>query len=192
MSERVKYFALFFFALLFFVPSFAVASSDAHGGGNQLVDLGWRVLNFLIFAAILYFAAAKPIKNFLNGRIEGIRKELDTAEKEKEIAEKKLKDYLGRLADLESEIQEIQDTLKKEGEVERDRIIEAANEAAEKIKQQAIFSANQEVKKAVASIREEVADAAVALAEKMLVKDLKKEDQKRLVSEYLQGLGDVN
>ncbi|MDH3972867.1 MAG: F0F1 ATP synthase subunit B [Deltaproteobacteria bacterium] len=192
ISKNMKFAVLMTLAVLFFVPSFALASSDAHGGGNQLIDLGWRVLNFLIFAAILYFAAAKPIRNFLNGRIEGIKKELNDAEKGKEDAEKKLNDYMGRLAGLEGEIQEIQDTLIKEGEVERERIIEAAHEAAEKIKQQAAFSANQEMKKAVASIREEVAHAAVALAEKMLVKDLKKEDQKKLVSEYLQGLGDVN
>ena len=192
MSVNMKAIMALVFVLLFSLPSFALASSDAHGGGSQIVDLGWRVLNFLIFAAILYFAAAKPIRNFLGGRIEGIRKELGEAEKGKEAAEKKLQEYMKRLAGLEGEIQEIQDTLKKEGEVERDRIIEAAQEAAEKIKKQAAFSANQEMKKAIASIRGEVADAAVALAEKMLVKDLKKEDQKKLVSEYLQGLGDVN
>jgi len=192
ISVSIKSMIAVVLAVFFLVPSFALASGDAHGGGSQLIDLGWRVLNFIVFAAILYFAAAKPIKNFLNGRIEGIRKDLSDAEKGKEDAEKKLKDYMDRLASLEGEIQEIQDTLKKEGEVERDRIIEAANEAAEKIKQQAVFSANQEMKRAVASIREEVADAAVSLAEKMLVKDLKKDDQKKLVNEYLQGLGDVN
>lgn len=191
ISARFKSLAVLVI-VLHLAPSLALASGDAHGGGNQLVDLGFRVVNFLIFAAILYFAAAKPIRNFLNGRIEGIRKELEEAEKSKEDAEKKLNDYMNRLAGLESEIQEIQDTLVKEGEVERERIIEAAQEAAEKIKQQALFSANQEMKKAIASIREEVADAAVALAEKMLVKDLKKEDQKKLVNDYLQGLGDVN
>ena len=83
------------------------------------------------------------------------------------------------------------ETLRKEGEVERDRIIEAAHEAAGKIKTQAGFSADQEFKKAISLIKKETADAAVALAEKILKKDIKKEDQKKLVSEYLESLGDA-
>jgi F-type H+-transporting ATPase subunit b len=166
-------------------------NSDGHGG-SQLADLGWRVLNFLFFAAILYFAAAKPVKNFLNGRIEGIREQLDGAEKAKEEAEKKASDCLKKIGALEDEIKNIQDTLIREGEVERDRIIEAAEEAAEKIKEQAKFSTEQELKKAISAIKEEAAGAALVLAEKMIVEGLKKEDQKRLVSDYLHGMRSIN
>ena len=174
-------------------PLTAMASGDAHGGGgSQIIDLGWRVLNFAIFAAILYFAAAKPIRNFLSGRIEGIKKELGDAEKGKEEAEKKLQEYMRKLSSLEEEVREIHETLRREGEVERDRIIESAQEAAEKIKIQADLSAQQELNKAVAAIRKEAAEAAVELAEMMLKKDLKKEDQKRLVTEYLDGLRGLN
>lgn len=175
----------------FVFPQDLLASGDAHGGGNQLVDLGWRVLNFLIFAAILYFAAAKPVRNFLAGRIDDIKKELGDAEKNKEAAEKRLADHLKRVDNLEAEVKELCETLRKEGEVERDRIIEAAHEAADKIKAQAGFSVDQELNKAIALIKKEAADAAVLLAEKILKKDIKKEDQKKLVSEYLESLGDV-
>lgn len=175
----------------FLLPQDLLASEDSHGGGNQLVDLGWRVLNFLIFAAILYFAAAKPIRNFLAGRIDDIKKELGDAEKSKEDAEKRLADHLKRVDNLEVEVKELCETLRKEGEVERNRIIEAAHEAADKIKIQAGFSANQELNKAISLIKKETADAAVALAEKILKKDIKKADQKKLVSEYLESLGDV-
>ena len=175
----------------FSLPQDVLASDASHGGGNQLVDLGWRVLNFLIFAAILYFAAAKPIRGFLAGRIDDIRKELGDAEKSKEAAEKRLADHLKRVDNLEAEVKELCETLRREGEVERERIIEAAHEAADKIKAQAGFSAEQELNKAISLIKKETADAAVSLAEKILKKDIKKEDQKKLVSEYLESLGDV-
>ena len=97
-----------------------------------------------------------------------------------------------KLSSLEEEVREIHETLRREGEVERDRIIESAQEAAEKIKIQADLSAQQELNKAVAAIRKEAAEAAVELAEMMLKKDLKKEDQKRLVTEYLDGLRGLN
>lgn len=172
-------------------PETGFASEGGEDGGSQLVDLGWRVVNFAIFVAIVYFAAAKPIKKLLNDRIEGIKKALSDAEKGKEEAERKLKGYVGKLASLEDEVKEIHSTLRKEGEVERDRIIEAAEEAAEKIKIQAGFSATQELNKAIAAIKKEAANTAVALAEKMLKRDLGKNDQKRLVSEFLGSLGDM-
>lgn len=173
-------------------PEMAVAAEEAHHGGNRLVDLGWRVLNFIIFAAILYFAAAKPARNFLRGRVEDIRKQIEDAEREKDEAEKKLKDCLRKIESLEEEIGEIGETLRKEGEVERDRIIEAANAAAEKIKAQAVFSAEQEIGRAVAAIREEAAETAVVLAERLLKENMKKEDQRRLTSEYVGSLGGSN
>lgn len=180
------------FAVLALSPDILAAAAEEHHGGNQLADLGWRVFNFIIFAAILYFAGAKPVRNFLDGRIDGIKNELTSAEKKKEDAEKKLQEYLQKLEGLEAELEEIKGTLVREGEVERDRIIEAAHQAAEKIKTQAQFTAGQELSKAIGRIKEEAAEAAVELAEKMLKKDFKKGDQKRLVSEYLDGLGDIN
>ena len=178
-------------ALLF--PELLLASGEAgHGEGNQLADLGWRVVNFVIFAAVLYFAAAKPVRNFLNGRIEGIRTQLEDAERGKVEAEKKAGECLAKLERLEEEIAGIEETLAREGELERDRIIEAAEAAAEKIRAQAIFSAEQELKKAIAAIKEEAAEAAMALAEEVLKTEVKKEDQKKLVAEYLDGIRSVN
>ena len=179
----------------FLFPELLLASggeaAEGHGG-NQLADLGWRVLNFVIFAAIIYAVGAKPARNFLNGRIEGIRKELKVAEQAKEEAERKTSECLKKIENLEDEFREIESTLIREGEVERDRIIEAAEEAAEKIRTQAQFSAEQELKKAVAAIKEQTAEAALTLAEEVLKAEVKDEDQKRLVSEYLDGLRSIN
>ncbi len=166
-------------------PELAAAAEGEHHGGNQLVDLGWRVVNFIIFATILYFAAAKPVRNFLRGRVDGIKKQLADAEREKDEAERKLKDCLKKLEGLEEEIKEIKETLIREGEVERERIIEAAEAAAEKIREQARFSAEQELGRAVAAIREETAEAAVALAERLLVENVGKDDQRRLTTDYI-------
>ena len=189
ISSGAKRVFLFTFLVATLVPEMLLASE---GGGSPLVDLGWRVFNFVIFAAILYFAGAKPAKNFLGGRIDSIREQLEGAEKGKEEAERKAADCLKKIESLGQEVKDIHATLKREGEVERDRIIEAAEEAAAKIREQAEFSTTQELKKAIAAIKQETAGAALALAEKMIVEGLNKDDQKKLVSEYLDGLGSVN
>jgi F-type H+-transporting ATPase subunit b len=193
ISSGVKRIFALTFLVAVLVPEMLLASDGGgeHGGG-QLADLGWRVLNFVIFAAILYFAAAKPAKNFLGGRIDAIREQLEGAEKAKEEAEKKAAECLRKIESLGQEVKQIQDTLMREGEVERDRIIEAAEEAAAKIREQAEFSTSQELKKSIAAIKRETAESALVLAEKMIVEGLNKDDQKKLVSEYLEGLGSVN
>ncbi|MBE9503172.1 MAG: ATP synthase F0 subunit B [Proteobacteria bacterium] len=196
MTVRMKavlWGAIILAALLF--PEFLLASGgeSAEGhGGNQLADLGWRVLNFVVFAGIIYVAAAKPVRNFLNGRIEGIRKDLEDAEQAKEEAERKTRECLKKIENLEDEFREIEGTFIREGEVERDRMIEAAEAAAEKIRIQAQFSTEQELKKAIAAIKEQTAEAALALAEEVLKGEVKEDDQKRLVSEYLDGLRSIN
>jgi len=192
MSGSLKTFlSLLGAVVLLSLPEYGFASEESHGGG-QLVDLGWRVVNFVILVAILYFAAGKSIKSFFKGRSEGIRKELQDSEKAKENAEKKMKACLQRLADFEHEIEDIKGTLRREGEIERDRILEAANLEAEKIRTHALVTSEQELNRALAAIRNESVEAAVLLAEKILAKELKKDDQKRLVSDYLSGLGRLN
>lgn len=176
-------------------PEFLFASGGEGGdghGGNQLVDLGWRVINFIVFAAILYFGAAKPVKNLLSDRIEGIKKNLETAESAKVEAERKTRECLEKIERLEEELKEIESALLREGEVERDRIIEAAEEAAEKIRTQAAFSVEQELKAAIISIKEQAVESALAIAEEVLKAEVKAEDQKRLVSEYLGELRSIN
>jgi len=193
MMKRHIIWLVIFIVITVLLPETLLAEGGGEEhGGNPLVDLGWRVLNFIIFAAILYFAASKPVRNFLNGRIEGIKKQLEDAENAKAEAEKRATDCMRKLESLEEEIKDICDTLQKEGEVERERIIEAAHIAAEKIKAQAEFSAEQELKKAIMAIKEEAAEAALEIAGKMLVKEIKKEDQKKLVSEYIESIRGVN
>ena len=195
MNRRNKFIALvgILLAALFFPELLLASEEGGHGGGSQLVDLAWRFVNFGIFAAVLYFAAAKPARNFLDGRIAGIKKQLDDAENGKLEAEKKAAECIAKLENLEEEVAEIEKTLIHEGEVERDRIIEAAEVAAEKIRAQAKFSAEQEMKKAIIAIKEEAAEAAMSMAEKVLKAEVKKDDQKKLVTQYLNDIqGSVN
>jgi len=177
--------------LLLFMPGYGFASENSHGG-SQLVDLGWRAANFVILVAILYFAAGKSIKNFFKDRSEGIKKELLDARQAKEDAERKMKDCLDKLANLEGEIDDIKGTLIREGKIERDRIIEAANLEAKNIKVHASLAAEQELNNALSAIRKESIEAALMMAEKILTQELKKADQERLVSDYLGGLRRLN
>jgi len=75
------------------VPSLVLASGAEHHDITMFnSDFFYRVFNFAIFAGLLYYLAANPIKAFFTGRTEGIANQL------KEIEEKLEASKQNRLA----------------------------------------------------------------------------------------------
>jgi F-type H+-transporting ATPase subunit b len=154
--------------------------------GAQLKDFAWRVLDFSLLAAILWWAIKKAnVKGALADRRAGIEKALSEAVTAKQAAEAKMAEYADKLAQANKEIEEIQAAMKRDGEAEKVRIIEEAKVAAAKIRAQAAAAAEQEVLKARMELREEAGKLAVQLAEQTLKEKIEKNDQDRLVGEYL-------
>ena len=118
-------------------------------------------------------------------RREGIRKAMDEAKVARESAERKSAEYDGKLKLLDSRVEEIYRELREEGEGEKERIIAEAERGAEKIKEQARVSAEQEIKKANEYIKREVARLAVGMAGEVLKREVKPSDQERLIDESL-------
>lgn len=176
------------------IVGLAAAGFAAEGGGGahhpdtaaQWKDFGWRVLDFALLAAIMVWALKKAnVKGLLADRRAGIEKALKEATVAREAAERKFAEYSDKLAKANREIEEIQAAIIREGEAEKARIIAEAKLAAEKIKEQAQQAAGHEVLKARAELREEAAKLAVQLAEQTLRQNIRKDDQDRLVGEYL-------
>jgi F-type H+-transporting ATPase subunit b len=172
----------------------AVAGFAAEGGegahhvdsAKQLKDFAWRVLDFAVLVAIAVWALKKAnVKGALADRRTGIEKALKEAVEARQAAEKKFAEYNEKLAKANKEIEEISAAIKKEGALEKERIIAEAKASAEKIREQAKQTADQEVLKARAELREEAARLAVQLAEQTLRDKIGKDDQNRLVGEYL-------
>ena len=183
-------------ALLIIVltASLAIASGgEGHAdSGALLKDFIWRALNFLIMAGILVYFVAKPVKNALKGRTESIASNLEEAQKAREEAEAKFAEYDEKLNKAEAEIEQIAAELKKEGELERDKIIAAANEQAEKIKQEAEKSAAFEIARARAELQKEAARLAIDLAEELLKKNMTDKDQSNMVDDYMKKVGELH
>jgi F-type H+-transporting ATPase subunit b len=60
---------------------------------------------------------------------------------------------------------------------------------AERIKAQAQFTIDQETQQAKAELRQEIAELSASLAEDLLKQNINKDDQQRLVNEYLDKVG---
>jgi F-type H+-transporting ATPase subunit b len=174
-----------------------VAALAAGGGGHAdsgviLKDFAYRCFNFALMVGILAYFVTKPIRKGLKSRTAEIEKTLADAQAAKEAAEAKQLEYSEKLAKATEEIAGITDSIRREGELERDKIIAAAKEMAVKIEQEAENKASGVVAKARAELREEAASLAVELAEEMLKKQVSADDQKRLVDEYMQKVGELH
>jgi len=161
------------------------AASEAGGHALNWSDFLFRVMNFSIMVAILIKLLKKPLSKYFTSRREDIQKMLAELELKKQEAEQKSAEYRAKLAALEDETKQIVSEYVQEGEIERRKILEAAERQAEYIKEQAEISIQQEIKAARESLQKEVSELSVAAAEDMLRKNMQSEDQERLVRDFM-------
>ena len=147
----------------------------------------WKVVNFVVFVVIFYLIWTKVVSKMLAGRGALIlRTPLKRRRTMKENAEAKEKEYNEKLSLLDSKIKDIHADLKKDGEAEKVRILEEAELAATRIKEQARQLVDLEMDRAKAELRKEVSLLSVEMARETLKKELTSEDQERLVKESLE------
>jgi F-type H+-transporting ATPase subunit b len=98
---------------LLMVPAILLASGGDAESSRYFAQTGretdfWpRVVNFVIFASLLYYLLANPIKNFFKGRSEGIAAQLNEIEKKLQAAKDEKKEAQNRLDESEKKAEEI-------------------------------------------------------------------------------------
>ena len=159
---------------------------------EKLWDLLWRTLNFIALVAILVKFLAKPIANGLRGRQMAIKEQFETLEAKKAEAEKSYQAYEAKLMQIDQEVKQIMENAIAQGVEEKDRIIAEANRAAGDIKRQAEMAVQHEMAVIRMQLREEVANQAVMMAEELIKKNLRQDDQVKLIEDYLEKVGTVH
>jgi len=167
------------------------ACAYAEGGGGHghesmnWKDFAWRSLNFAILMGFLYWMLAPKLKEFFVERKKNIKTSLETAAAAKKEAEDKYKEYVTKLERATDEIADIAESIKAQGLIEKERIIEDAKKAAAKIKEDAQARMEQEFKKASGQLRLEAAKMSVQMAEDILKRSITTADHDAMVRDYL-------
>jgi len=174
--------------------SLASGGGEGHhvDSGVLLKDFLYRCLNFGLTFGLLAYFVTKPLKKGLAGRREGIEASLRDAREAKERAEANFAEYENKLARATEEIDAIYKEIRREGEIEREKILANAREMAEKIKSEASKTAESEIMRARTELRSEAARLAIEVAAEILEKNFSTEDQTRLVNEYMQKVGELH
>jgi len=183
-AKGLKY--LFLISFLFTLTSPAFASNSEGGHGASWLDWLWRIINFGILIVLLWILVKKfNLKEILNRRSEDIQKAIRNADEAKETARKGLEEIRLRLSQKDKEIETIIDIARLDGEKEKVSLIQEGERIGEGIIRQTRENIEQEMRKARESLREEAVNLALELAEGKIKENIKKEDQEKILIEYL-------
>lgn len=159
----IKILIFFLFVLLLFQPALA---EEGHSS-NSMEFLG-KALNFIVLFGGLAYILYRPLRNFLQARAQKIENVLKETESSWREAERKLDQVKERMSRLEEEIARIKKEGEVEGEIERERIVQEAQQKAEQLRRYAQEEIEMLTKAGVRELKEHAAELATSLArEKM-------------------------
>jgi F-type H+-transporting ATPase subunit b len=151
-----------------------------------------KLVNLIIFLALLYFLLRKPAREFFTQRFKSVRETLERAAREKETALAKMAEIDTRLARLDTELAEIKSQAQQEAQAERERLKAETERDLERIRVTAQREVEAAKQIAMADLREYAATKSVELAEQIIRKELTSEDDARLVRRVGEEMGRVD
>ena len=151
----------------------------------------WKFVNLAIFVIALVFAMRRffGVPEMFRDRKETIRRELERAQQERDAAVAKLEEVEERLARLDSEVATIKERSKLEAAEERERIARSTETEISKLSAQALREIENAGKAAKKELRRYTAEQSVKLAAQMIRREMKPEDDARLITNNIEELG---
>lgn len=154
----------------------------------------WKFVNLAIFIACglyLHRRFGRPIREALRARSEGIKRELQRAREERDQALAKLAEVEARFEKLDAEVAAVKEKAKAEADAEKARLTAATESEIAKLREQATREIESAGKAARLELRRFAAEESVRIAEEILEKEIRPEDDARLTSLTVNELGRV-
>jgi F-type H+-transporting ATPase subunit b len=153
----------------------------------------WKFVNLGIFVLLLVYILSRKVKlgEAFKARRENIRRELARAQQERDAALAKLKEVDERLARLNSEVSAIKEQSQREAAEENERIARSTETEITKLGEQAQREIERAGKTARHELRRYTAEQSVRLAEEIIRREMKPEDEARLITRNIEELGGV-
>jgi len=185
------------------------AAAQPSGGGNpettedhghakpgllevNLASAMWVVIIFVVLLVILYPTAWKNVLAGLKAREQRIRNDIAEAEATRAKAEATLREYNAQLATAEQKVRDMIAQATAQGEQVANNIRSRAEQESQEIKERSLREIESAKKQAISDIYEQAATLATSVAEKIIRRNLKPEDQRDLVQRSLEELQTVS
>jgi F-type H+-transporting ATPase subunit b len=143
----------------------------------------WTIATFLVLVALLARFAWRPLLEALERRQESIRKSLDDAQKARQELERLGVESQRILAAARTEAEQILSATRSDANRFREELKQKAQSEAAGIVKNAERQIELETARALQQIRTEAVELSVAIASKLLERNLSKADNERLIEE---------
>jgi len=147
-----------------------------------------QIIGFLLALFILKRFAWKPLLGILEERRSKIKSEYDKIDEEKNIVKGLSSDYEAKLKDIEGLARQKILEAAKEGQQMSNQIKENARKDALEIMSRSKEEIQRELVKAKVQLKNELVDLSLRAAEKIIQEKLDEEKDRKLISDFIQGL----
>ena len=145
----------------------------------------WTILTFLVLVALLGRFAWRPLLLALEGRQAAIAKSIEDAERAKRELERLQRESSQMMQQARVEADTIVSRSRSDAEALREELKQKSRAEAAAIVKNAERQIQLETARAVQQIRGEAIDLSVAMASKILRREVSKEDHEGLIEETL-------
>ena len=151
----------------------------------------WKFVNLFVFVGALVYILVRKAKlgDAFRARREGIKAELEKARAERDAALAKLKEVEERLAGLDHQVATIKEKSTAEAAQERERIEHLTEAEIAKLTAQGQRDIENAAKMAKQDLRRFTAEQSVRLAEEMIKRDIRPDDDARLINRNIDEMG---
>jgi F0F1-type ATP synthase membrane subunit b/b' len=150
----------------------------------------WKFVNLALFVGLMVLVLIKAdIRGAFRARGETIKAELEKARTERDAALAKLKEVEERLAGMSDQVASINQRSKTEVEQERKRIAQTTQEEVAKLTAQAQRDIENAAKVAKNELRNFAAEQSIRMAEELIRRDIRPEDDARLMMHNVEEMG---
>ena len=145
----------------------------------------WQIVNFFLLLYCLYRIGYKPVVEMMEKRRQTIQNNLEGAEKEQQAAAALRQEYETHLVNARKEAQQIIETATRLSEQTKEEIVRTARDEAERLRSQAEEQISQAKDKALGEIQKEVIGLSIAMAEKIVGKEMDEKRQGEIIQEII-------
>ena len=149
-----------------------------------------QIANLLIQAALFKKFLFKPVQEIIAKRRGEVNAIYGDAEAARTAAEEEKEQYARLLQEAHAEASRIVKTATDNAQAHSTALLQAAEAEAAGIKEKAFADIDREKKKAVNEIKDNISDMVVALAEKVVEKEIDADDQKDLIDKFMKEMGE--
>ncbi len=152
----------------------------------EIVTIAAHILNVVILFFFLRWLLYKPVKKFIDARSASFDERRENLAKQEEEIAKKGAEYEALIASSKKEAEDIIKAARDNANKRADKIIEEARQSSKDIMQSTRNEIASERDIAQARMREEVADLAVGIAARVLEREVKAEDNERIIDSFFE------